>query len=84
MMNISQHIDNIYKDGELMAEATNKKFLLVRQKGKRQVRHDIGHYNLDMVIALGYRILSQIATYFRRWATQRLHEYIYSERFCDG
>ena len=74
--NISQHIDNIYKDGELSTEATNKKFLLVRQEGNRQVRRNIDHYNLDMVIALGYRVQSQVATRFRRWATQRLHEYI--------
>ena len=74
--NISQHIDNIYKDGELIAEATNKKFLLVRREGNRQVKRNIDHYNLDMVIALGYRVQSQIATRFRRWATQRLHEYI--------
>ena len=65
--NISQHIDNIYKDGELIAEVTNKKFLLVRQEGNRQVRRNIDHYNLDMVIALGYRVQSQIATRFRRW-----------------
>lgn len=74
--NISQHIDNIYKDGELASEATNKKFLLVRQEGNRQVKRSIDHYNLDMVIALGYRVQSQVATRFRRWATQRLHEYI--------
>ena len=73
--NISQHIDNIYKDGKLIAEeATNKKFLLVRQEGNRQVRSNIDHYNLDMVIALGYRVKSQIATRFRCWETQRLHE----------
>ena len=74
--NISQHVDNIYKDGELTLEATNKKFLLVRQEGNRQVKRNIAHYNLDMIIALGYRIQSQVATRFRRWATQRLHEYI--------
>ena len=74
--NISQHVDNIYKDGELIIEATNKKFLLVRQEGKRQVKRNIDHYNLDMIIALGYRVQSQVATRFRRWATQRLHEYI--------
>ena len=74
--NISQHVDNIYKDGELIIEATNKKFLLVRQEGNRQVKRNIDHYNLDMIIALGYRIQSQVATRFRRWATQRLHEYI--------
>ena len=74
--NISQHVDNIYKDGELTIEATNKKFLLVRQEGNRQVKRNIDHYNLDMIIALGYRVQSQVATRFRRWATQRLHEYI--------
>ena len=62
--NISQHVDNIYKDGELSIETTNKKFLLVRQEGNRQVRRN------------GYRVQSQVATRFRRWATQRLHEYI--------
>ena len=74
--NISQHIDGIYKEGELMPEATNKKFLLVRTEGGRQVRRNIDHYNLDMIIAIGYRVQSQIATRFRRWATERLHEYI--------
>ena len=74
--NISQHIDNIYKDGELSPMATHKKFLLVRQEGNRQVKRDIAHYNLDMIIALGYRVQSQVATRFRRWATERLHEYI--------
>lgn len=82
--NISQHIDNIYKDGELIAEATNKKFLLVRQEGNRQVKRNIDHYNLDMVIALGYRVQSQIATRFRRWATQRLHEYIHKRKILIG
>ena len=74
--NISQHIDGIYKDCELAPEATNKKFLLVRTEGSRQVRRNIDHYNLDMIIAIGYRVQSQIATRFRRWATERLHEYI--------
>ena len=74
--NISQHIDNIYKDEELAIEGTNKKFLLVRQEGSRHVKRNIDHYNLDMIIALGYRIQSQVATRFRRWATRRLHEYI--------
>lgn len=74
--NISQHIDGIYKDGELDYEATHKKFLLVRSEGTRQVKRNIDHFNLDMVIALGYRVQSQVATRFRRWATERLHEYI--------
>jgi len=50
--------------------------LLVRNEGNRQVKRNIDHYNLDMIIALGYRVQSQIATCFRRWATERLHEYI--------
>lgn len=74
--NISQHIESIFRDGELQKTATNKKFLLVRTEGTRQVKRNIDHYNLDMIIALGYRVQSQIATRFRRWATERLHEYI--------
>ena len=74
--NISMHINNIYQDSELQQEGTNKKFLLVRQEGKRKVKRNIDHYNLDMIIALGYRVQSQVAVRFRRWATQRLHEYI--------
>lgn len=74
--NISQHIDNILNDGELDSNRTVKDFLTVRQEGKRQVQRSVLHYNLDMVIALGYRVQSQVATRFRRWATQRLHEYI--------
>ena len=74
--NISMHVSNIFKDGELDENLTYKKFLLVRQEGNRQVRRNIDHYNLDMIIALGYRVQSPIAVRFRRWATQRLHEYI--------
>lgn len=59
-----------------MKNRTYKKFLLVRQEGARQVKRNIDHYNLDVIIALGYRVQSQIATRFRRWATERLHEYI--------
>ena len=74
--NISQHIISIYNDQELIDEATHKKFLLVRQEGSRQVNRNIDHYNLDMIIALGYRVQSEVAVRFRRWATQHLHEYI--------
>ena len=74
--NVSQHIDNILTDGELEGNRTVKNFLTVRQEGKRQVRRDITYYNLDIIIALGYRVQSPIAVRFRRWATQRLHEYI--------
>jgi hypothetical protein len=74
--NVSQHIDGIIQDGELFDEVTHKKFLLVQTEGTRQVKREIDHYNLDMIIAIGYRVQSQIATRFRRWATARLHEYI--------
>ena len=74
--NIALHIKNIYTDKELTDDATHKKYLLVRQEGSRNVQRNIDHYNLDMIIALGYRVQSQVATRFRRWATERLHEYI--------
>lgn len=74
--NIVQHIRNIYADGELDEPATCKNFLQVRQEGSRQVTREIPMYNLDMIISLGYRIRSVIATHFRRWATERLKEYI--------
>jgi len=74
--NINLHIANIYKTGELPEDSTCKKYLRVQNEGKRQVERNVDHYNLDMIIAIGYRVQSQIATRFRRWATQRLHEYI--------
>jgi len=74
--NISLHINGIIDEGELQKEATHKDFLLVRKEGNRSVKRQIEHYNLDMIIAIGYRVKSQVATRFRQWATQRLHEYI--------
>ena len=74
--NISQHINSVYKDNELLPDSTNKKFLLVQQEGNRNVRRNIDHYNLDMIIALGYRVQSDVAVRFRIWATKQLHEYI--------
>lgn len=74
--NIVQHVRNIYADGELDEQATCKNFLQVRQEGSREVTREIPFYNLDMIISLGYRIRSVIATHFRRWATERLKEYI--------
>ena len=68
--------DNIYKDGELPEKATHKDFLLVQKEGARNVKRNIAHYNLDVIIAIGYRVQSDVAVRFRRWATQRLHEYI--------
>ena len=74
--NIEQHINNIYADKELSIESTCKNFLLVQKEGNRDVKRNVDHYNLDMIIALGYRVQSQVAVRFRVWATKRLHEYI--------
>ena len=74
--NVSEHIKHIFEDGELTKETTVRKFRTVQIEGSRKVEREVEHYNLDMVIALGYRVQSQVATRFRRWATQRLHEYI--------
>ena len=74
--NISLHIQNIYEEGELEPTATYKDFLLVRREGTRSVRREVAHYNLDMIISVGYRVKSLIATRFRIWATERLREYI--------
>ena len=74
--NVVEHIKHIYEEGELEEEATCRKFRQVRQEGERMVNRDIPYYNLDMIVALGYRVRSIIATRFRQWATQRLKEYI--------
>lgn len=74
--NVVEHIKHIYEEGELQEAATCRKFRQVRQEGNRCVSREIPFYNLDMIIALGYRIRSIIATRFRQWATERLKEYI--------
>ena len=74
--NISHHIQSIYEEGELLPAATVKKYLTVQKEGQRQIRRDLEYYNLDMIISVGYRIKSSVATRFRIWATQRLKEYI--------
>lgn len=74
--NITIHIQNIYEENELPNEATCKDFLQVQTEGGRQVNRQVKHYNLDMIISVGYRIKSRIATDFRRWATGQLREYI--------
>jgi hypothetical protein len=74
--NIVQHIRNIYQEAELQEERTCKDFLQVQMEGTRSVRRNIPNYNLNMIISIGYRVKSQVATRFRQWATQRLHEYI--------
>ena len=71
-----EHIRHIYEDGELDEDSTCRKFRQVRDEGGRQVSREIPHYNLDMIISLGYRVKSRIATHFRRWATERLKEYM--------
>ena len=74
--NVVEHIKHIYEDGALVEEATCRKIRQVRQEGTRMVEREIPHYNLDMIISLGYRINSIQATHFRQWATARLKEYI--------
>jgi hypothetical protein len=74
--NISLHIQNVYEEGELIQDSTHKKYLLVRQEGKREIKRQLDYYNLDMIISVGYRVKSHVATRFRIWATQRLKEYI--------
>ena len=74
--NIIQHLKNIYAEEELALDATTKKFLVVRKEGSREVQRNIDHYNLDAIIAVGYRVNSKKATRFRQWATKTLKEYI--------
>lgn len=74
--NVVEHIKNIYSEGELTEEATCRDFRQVRLEGHREVSRSIPHYNLDMIISLGYRVRSGIATRFRIWATERLREYL--------
>lgn len=74
--NVNMHISNIYEEEELTPEATIKKFLTVRTEGKREVKRLLDYYSLDMIISVGYRVKSRVATRFRIWATQQLSEFI--------
>ena len=74
--NIIEHINNIYEEEELDKKSTCQYFRQVRKEGNRNVTREIPFYNLDMIISLGYRIKSKIATNFRKWATERLKEYM--------
>ena len=74
--NVSEHIKNIYADGELTTEATVRNFRTVQKEGNREVSRELSYYNLDMIISLGYRINSSIATQFRIWAAGVLKEYL--------
>jgi hypothetical protein len=74
--NVVEHIKHIYDEGELDENSTCRKFRQVRKEGNREVSREMPFYNLDMIISLGYRVKSSIATNFRRWATERLKEYM--------
>ena len=88
--NISLHINNIFKEGELSPGSTVKESLTVQTEGTRRVQRKVTYYNLDVIISVGYRVKSHQGTQFRIWATQRLKEYIIkgfalnSERFKSG
>lgn len=87
---VNEHIINVFEEHELDKEATIRKFRIVRQEGNRQVEREIEHYNLDMIISVGYRVKSQQGVAFRRWATARLKDYllkgyaINQQRFHDN
>jgi len=74
--NVSLHIQNIYGEGELAREATVKQYLTVQTEGSRKITRPIEFYNLDMILAVGYRVRSHRGVQFRRWATERLREYL--------
>ena len=74
--NITQHIKAIYEEAELAEESTCKQFLQVRSEGKRQVKRQISHYSLPIILAVGFRVRSQRGTQFRQWANERLSEYL--------
>lgn len=73
---ISEHLKNIFEEGELQEGSTVRKFRTVQYEGKREVEREIDFYNLDVIISVGYRVKSHRGTQFRIWATQRLREYI--------
>ncbi|MGE0085750.1 MAG: virulence RhuM family protein [Desulfococcaceae bacterium] len=73
---INEHIKNIYNEGELQENSTIRKFRIVQNEGKREVQRDIYHYNLDMIISVGYRVRSHRGLQFRQWATEKLREYM--------
>lgn len=74
--NIGQHVRNVFAEGELEPQATVKEYFTVQQEGGRTIQRSITHYNLDVIISVGYRVRSHVGTRFRIWATQRLREYI--------
>ena len=73
---ISEHIRHIYEDGELEMNATVRKFRTVQSEGARSVNRELDYYNLDMILAVGYRVRSNVGIHFRRWASSVLTEYM--------
>ncbi|MFC5437483.1 virulence RhuM family protein [Rhodanobacter umsongensis] len=73
---VNEHLKGIYADGELSPERTLRSFRMVRREGSRQVTRNIDHYQLEAILAVGYRVRSERGTQFRQWATARLHEYL--------
>ena len=69
---VNEHIKNIYQEGELTEDPTIRNFRIVQMEGKRQVEREVAHYNLDVIISVGYRVHSKRGTEFRQWATGRL------------
>lgn len=74
--NVNMHLNNIFEEDELSSDSTIKEFLIVQNEGSRKVERLHKFYNLDVIISIGYRIKSKIATKFRQWATQHIKEYI--------
>ena len=73
---INEHLSNIYSEGELEQNATIRNFRIVRKEGTREVARDVAHYNLEAILAVGYRVRSKQGTKFRQWATRTLQEYL--------
>lgn len=73
---VNEHIGNVFKEGELAREGTIRNFRIVRQEGRRQVERSIEHYNLDVIISVGYRVKSQLGVRFRQWATSVLRRHL--------
>src|SRR5258706_7322745 len=79
---INEHLVNIFEEGELLREATIRKFRIVRSEGTRQVSREVEQYSLPAILAVGYRVRSHRGTQFRQWATARLSEYL--KVLCGG
>jgi hypothetical protein len=81
---INEHLQNVYKEGELERGATIRKYQIVQTEGNRTVAREVECYNLDVIISVGYRVRSHRGTQFRQWATRRLREYILTRFIREG